>query len=236
MIGIYKDVGSGEESLIETYNTFKTFSSEKVIYISTYDILENDILKDLKLLIIPGGRDLPYCEKLNGKGVKLIKNFVNTGGSYLGICAGAYFACNKVIFDEGGELEVIGDRELKLIDTEAIGPAFGAGTYKYNSDFGQKLLKVDNFYAYFNGGCYFKDPKADIISFYDGLEKKPSIIFSKYGKGKVLLTGIHFEFSKESILNKKFSTKEKNNFIKSLLNREMFIKKVLLKLNVLRIK
>lgn len=66
------------------------------------------------LLVIPGGRDLPYVDELTTKTrvTKRIKEFVSEGGRYLGICAGAYFGCNEVRFDQGGGLDVTGKRDL----------------------------------------------------------------------------------------------------------------------------
>jgi biotin--protein ligase len=66
------------------------------------------------LLVIPGGRDLPYVEELTTKTrvTKRIKEYVAEGGRYLGICAGAYFGAEEVRFDVGGGLEVAGQRDL----------------------------------------------------------------------------------------------------------------------------
>lgn len=66
------------------------------------------------LLIIPGGRDLPYVEAMSGRSgiARRIKEYVAEGGKYLGICAGGYFGSKEVRFDEGGEMQVVGKREL----------------------------------------------------------------------------------------------------------------------------
>lgn len=66
------------------------------------------------LLVIPGGRDLPYVEELSIKtnATRRIRDYVERGGSYLGICAGAYFGAAEVRFDTGGNMEVVGKREL----------------------------------------------------------------------------------------------------------------------------
>lgn len=66
------------------------------------------------LLVIPGGRDLPFVDELSLKtsATARIRQYVATGGRYLGICAGAYFASSEVKFDVSGENEVIGKREL----------------------------------------------------------------------------------------------------------------------------
>ncbi|KAJ1568094.1 biotin holocarboxylase synthetase, partial [Cladochytrium tenue] len=50
------------------------------------------------LLVVPGGRDLPYVEHLAPLGTKAVRDWVNAGGRYLGICAGAYFAAARVDF------------------------------------------------------------------------------------------------------------------------------------------
>lgn len=66
------------------------------------------------LLVIPGGRDLPYVEELSAKTkvTRRIKEYVTEGGRYLGLCAGAYFGAEEVRFDTGGEMEVVGKRDL----------------------------------------------------------------------------------------------------------------------------
>lgn len=72
------------------------------------------------LLVIPGGRDLPYVEELTTKSnvTKRIRQYVLEGGRYLGICAGAYFGAEEVRFDMGGGLEVSGKRDLVGLSPE----------------------------------------------------------------------------------------------------------------------
>jgi glutamine amidotransferase-like uncharacterized protein len=50
--------------------------------------------------------------------------FVQGGGSYLGLCAGAYYGCARVVFEPGTPLEVVGDRELAFFPGIARGAAF----------------------------------------------------------------------------------------------------------------
>lgn len=66
------------------------------------------------LLVIPGGRDLPFVEELSikTKVTKRIAEYVSEGGRYLGVCAGAYFAASEVQFDIGGPKQVTGKRDL----------------------------------------------------------------------------------------------------------------------------
>jgi glutamine amidotransferase-like uncharacterized protein len=49
------------------------------------------------------------------------------GGSYLGLCAGAYYGSSRVVFEPGTPLEVIGDRELAFFPGIARGAAYPGG-------------------------------------------------------------------------------------------------------------
>ena len=64
------------------------------------------------VLAIGGGFDTGYLRALGSEGLQIIKDYVNAGGRYLGICAGAYLACHAIEFDKGGALEVCGQRRL----------------------------------------------------------------------------------------------------------------------------
>ena len=64
------------------------------------------------LLAIGGGFDTGYLRALQAEGIQLIRDYVEGGGRYLGICAGAYLACCDIEFDKGGDLEVCGPRNL----------------------------------------------------------------------------------------------------------------------------
>ena len=67
------------------------------------------------LLAIGGGFDTGYIRALNTDGLEKIRDYVTTGGRYLGICAGAYLACQEIEFDKGGPLEVCGPRSLQFL-------------------------------------------------------------------------------------------------------------------------
>lgn len=85
------------------------------------------------LLVMPGGRDLPYVERLRGKGNEAISRFVENGGGYLGICAGAYYGCSAVQFAQGDpHLEVVGRRELSFFKGVSQGPVFAGFDYSTN--------------------------------------------------------------------------------------------------------
>ena len=128
-----------------------------------------------KLLVLPGGRDLPYCQMLNGHRNAEILDYVRNGGCYLGICAGAYYACSRIEFDKDNpSMSVCGNRELGLFPGLGRGPVYSGFSYTDRSgacavpisihpDFTfasqlqpwTKSLMNKELYTYFNGGCEF---------------------------------------------------------------------------------
>jgi len=162
--------------------------------------------KSVSLFLMPGGRDRPYHASLSGEGCRRIRRFVENGGTYLGICAGAYFGARRVEFDRDFPLEVCEERELAFFPGAAIGPAFGKGTFDYASRKGARaaLLETDlgRFYAYYHGGCFFEGDFSGckVLARYADLPGHPSAILEcPVGKGKAILSGIHLETASEEL-------------------------------------
>lgn len=157
--------------------------------------------------VIPGGRDSPYVESLDPVGITKIQDYVQTGGSYLGICAGAYFAAKKIEFALGSPLEVNQERALKFYDGTAAGPVLA--DFEYHTQKGARAAAMacaeTSVMMYFNGGCTFleaeKVPNLQIIGHYqlDDGKKLPAIVHIKHGRGCVILSGVHFEFEPETM-------------------------------------
>ncbi|HEX2579300.1 MAG TPA: BPL-N domain-containing protein [Rhabdochlamydiaceae bacterium] len=160
--------------------------------------------QETALLVVPGGRDVFYHEALDGQGTSKIRKFVEEGGSYLGICAGAYFGAEAIEFEKGGNSEVCAQRSLAFFPGLAEGPAYGKNKYRVDGLQGIEAARVswkgDHFHVYYNGGCQFigahEVPGVSVLSSYLELEGDPAAIISaEVGKGKVILSGVHFEYS-----------------------------------------
>ena len=203
IIYIYQDEGVIPHALLQAMHTFKSVlpPSFTVKTIGATGVIKNDWARDAALLVMPGGADLPYVEKLNGSGNDQIKHYVQNGGAYLGLCAGAYYAASHIEFDEKGPLEVLGTRELAFFKGKAIGPILSKYDYKTESSArGAKInLTLNNLKeatVYYNGGGYFEDADklkdTTVMGYYTN--QKPAIIYIKHGKGHVVLSGVHFEY------------------------------------------
>lgn len=163
-------------------------------------------------LVIGGGRDTGYHNKLCGEGNRQIAEYVRGGGSYLGFCAGAYYATAYVDFDRDGELEVCQARELGFFPDAGVGPAHIDPPFVYNSEEGACASAIewmgpeaiDKLKVYFNGGCYFRDAEkhrdVEVLARYAAIEGSPAAaVECRVGEGVAVLCGVHPEFSCNAI-------------------------------------
>lgn len=167
--------------------------------ITARSIIEGDLQK-FSWLIMPGGRDRPYHAALKGAGNAQIRAFVEKGGTYLGICAGAYYGCKRVEFDAGFPLEVCEERELAFFSGTAVGPAYGKGTFEYDTEKGARMANLGTAHGilpiYYNGGCLFEGDFTHIrilAHYLDLPGHPPAIIECPTGQGKAILSGVHLE-------------------------------------------
>lgn len=207
MILIYNDDGVSADSFMGLQDCFKNSIS-----VSSVDLQCNTLFKNATLFIMPGGRSLPFYDKLGKKGNNNIKAFVAAGGCYVGICAGAYYAARNTIFAQRLSLELILPGELNFFEGAAIGPVFAKNNFAYNTEQGAQMVAlaweskkefatlfpgcVARSSVYFNGGCYFENAdqhsNTKILAVY-AENNKPAIIECRYGKGRAILSGVHPE-------------------------------------------
>lgn len=210
---IYQDEGTSSFSVQSLLLSLQQENLDKKYILGTINSkhLQTDLWQlDTHLLIFPGGRDLPYCHSLQGLPNRNIINFVQRGGSFLGICAGAYYASSLVNFEMGNVLEVVGTRELQFFLGIAYGPAYGLGKFSYENSSGARIANLDirlpnkmsePTAAYFNGGCLFLQVKkyeayVSTISTYVDIDGyPPAIIECQIDKGRAVLSGVHPEYS-----------------------------------------
>lgn len=98
---IYNDSGTGDiRPLRDSLREYFSPQGIKIDTVTADDIIKNDRLNGRVLaFFMPGGRATPYLEKLKVRGNQKIAEYVQSGGVYFGICAGAYYASRNVFFE-----------------------------------------------------------------------------------------------------------------------------------------
>ena len=174
--------------------------------LSTAGLLQGGWRQECAVLVMPGGADLPYCRHLDGPGTAAIRDFVESGGSYLGLCAGAYFACRRVVFEPGSRLEVVGDRELAFFPGVARGSVYPGFEYesergavaaalRFRSAGGQEWARCMD---YVNGGPAFEVAAGEgagvtVLATYSQRAHAVAAVCCAVGRGRAVLCGSHPE-------------------------------------------
>ncbi len=202
MIHVYVGKGVDGGGLRQLMRSLQLETASPLERLDALELLHSSWERSSSLLIVPGGRDCFYHSDLDGRGTDKIRAFVEAGGGYLGICAGAYFASGTIAFERGGPLEVCGERSLRFFPGLAWGPAYGPNQYSYENARGAKSATISTPLGdggiYFNGGCAFDAPAEDVIGRYLDLPgAPPAILQRQIGKGQVILSGVHLEYQRE---------------------------------------
>lgn len=203
---VYGDEGTSQVGVDSLMAVCEKKLGLKCNKIMAKDIIETDVLDNCKILIFPGGMANFYCRKLNGKGNEKIKNFVNSGGMYLGICAGAYYACDRLDF-HGEEFDVVEEWELKFFKGIAKGSLNELtvdNRYYDETSYAKNFVKIKQFdngkiineeeYYYHGGPTFISDKDYNNYEVIGRFENgKTAIIKGEIGKGKYFLSSVHFE-------------------------------------------
>eukprot|EP00835_Amoeboradix_gromovi_P004277 NODE_324_length_10963_cov_0.175350.p2 type:complete len:535 gc:universal NODE_324_length_10963_cov_0.175350:7003-5399(-) len=222
-IFIYSDNGTSPASV---KNTIKWIKKHTLLDVSPIMHNEFHLLSICELLVIPGGRDKPYCELVNSKS-DLLLNYMYNGGKYLGICAGAYFASSFVEFQLDTPYQVIGKRPLSLFNGTAMGTIYP--NFQYQSESGAHVVPISGDFktlCYYNGGPMFiaHDNLHSPIMRYD-LNNEMAILKVNVGKGTAVLSGVHLEYDEheDKKLNQKLlSTQRSRNKLSAYILNDIF--------------
>lgn len=155
----------------------------------------------VRVLIVPGGESWQYLAELGDLGASAIRSFVQQGGGYIGICAGAFYATSV---REGGYKTGpygIGLLEGTAYDGTALKTApFIEGMMDFDFPWTSLLNSLkDKYRIVLLGGPSFRYGKdeamrkgIEVLSEFQGI-REPAMITLHYGKGRVFLSGPHLE-------------------------------------------
>lgn len=191
---------SSREALVEMF----VWMNASVTVLSATSI-KNGVLDGYDLLVVPGGFAGDYNEDLGGTGRSMIRTFIQNGGAYFGICAGAYFACDWIIW-EGTPIEYYLDLfsgcGIGAIDEIMPWPGYTMCQINIASD--SELIHLsqepENHTVMYYGGPYFvpnNPEEIEVIARYS-VNNEPAMIAFEYETGRVFLSGPHPEWEEDS--------------------------------------
>jgi glutamine amidotransferase-like uncharacterized protein len=174
-------------------------------------------LDDYDVLMWPGGHYPAYWGEVGPEGKAEIQEFVSGGGGYLGICAGAYYAADYMVWMDDGDYpppdyKVEGDAEnLDLFPGVAYGPIFEIADRPEPGWAMTEINLVDQTHPItesmsnpmtmlYAGGPYlnpYDNASVSILGEYD-VTGTAAIVACAYGEGRVFLIGPHGEIEERS--------------------------------------
>lgn len=180
------------------------------------DIQAGDLM-NFDVLIWPGGHYPAYWEEVGQVGKTKIQEFVTNGGGYLGICAGAYWACDYMVWMDDDafpppDYKVEGDEEnLDLFPGVAWGPIFEIAD-RPEPGYAMTQINITDpthpitdslpsaYQMLYAGGPYiqpYDQTEYSVLGIYN-VTSDPAIVSCEYGAGRVFLIAPHGEIEEQS--------------------------------------
>jgi glutamine amidotransferase-like uncharacterized protein len=204
---IYNGAGTWEPSK----TAFKNFLEWKGLsweHVSKNDINKGKLIGNYLGLFMPGGWAGDYNRDIKSSGDQHIRNFISQGGGYIGMSAGAFYACDVTIW-EGN----VYDYPSNIFDGDCIGPIeeiapwpeYVMTTMDIEASHEVNLYEPAQRNVLYYGEPYFVAHSGQemltmarwIVPSNPIADGAPGIISFNYGQGRVILVGPHPEIEED---------------------------------------
>ncbi len=198
----------------------RMFKDMTIQPLNRHQLAEMDVINNNTFLfVLPGiiGEECLYPAHIGTKGFSKITDFINNGGAYLGLCAGAYHALSTIKYEPPTILQPkLQNNTNRFIAGVASGPI--ATHYvpdEADNDFSgctTITLLVDGSASFETDICYGNGPilypaegeDYKIIARYKDVEgQPPAIILKQFGNGLVIASGVVPQYGAEPVLVEK---------------------------------
>lgn len=196
-IGIYYGTGAQTASATAIKLCLEAAGRDQVDLLTEAEIQSS--LDDYRLLIIGGGDPIEILDALGYTGRERVKSMVSSGGSYIGIGAGAYLSGDSMVVNNFGQSA----EPFGFFRGTASGPIPGLPVppnyYMTSVDLTDSVLEPTGILSlsllYYGGPSFsiIDPPDAVSIGTLTGLSLSAGLRF-EYNFGRVLVTNVHPEF------------------------------------------
>ncbi|MEW6113492.1 MAG: BPL-N domain-containing protein, partial [Thermodesulfobacteriota bacterium] len=201
-VALYSGPGTWPESVLAAEEMFGWlgFQVERV----GPEFISNQTMDTSAILVIPGGDMYQYSQDISPAGKENIRDYVGAGGAYVGICGGAYFASEEVIW-RGHRLPM---DPVAVFPGMAQGPIDEIAPYP---EYRMAQLDVEDaanpmvhsmpdtmWMLYYWGPALIPNTDAEVVQLARfGATGRPAMIAFGYGLGRVFLVATHPEIEED---------------------------------------
>ncbi|MEP6667566.1 MAG: BPL-N domain-containing protein [Chthoniobacter sp.] len=201
-VALYDDAGAVGKGVPSVSEILKHAGGYEITTFKTGDIAKG-VLENKDVVIFTGGSGSKEGTTIGDAGREAVKKFVQDGGGYLGICAGAYLACSKYPWSLG-LLDAqtvsskwrrgVGDVQLEI--TPAGQHLSSLSTEKRNIHYANGPIikpagRTD--LAPYEPLAFFRTELAEHDSPVGAMVNSPAIVRGRFGKGRVIISSPHPE-------------------------------------------
>lgn len=202
-VAIYEGPGSGDGGVQNVEDGAKRLPGAKVTRLAPAQIGTVDLSSNFDVIVFSGGSGSGQAKAIGEAGRANVKKFVENGGGYVGVCAGAYLACANY------------EWSLGILDARTVSSKWKRGRGFLDLDAepaGESIFgKVsETFKVRYNNGPVIKPMGSDDIPDYKtvftfktevaendtpvGVQVgSPAMAIGEFGKGRVFISSPHPE-------------------------------------------
>lgn len=201
-IALYSDKSAWDKSVTALENMYKHM--DKTVIKVNADYINSNSLQNFKIICFPGEDMYQYSQDITNEGKEKIRTFVKNGGGYIGICGGAYFAAETIIW-QGNHLPMT---SLALFKGSAEGTIDDIVPYPKMDmcmvnitdtlhEITQDISSPQWILYYWGPVLIPETVEVTVLGKYNTVDQ-PAILAFEYGSGKVFITGTHPEIEEDS--------------------------------------
>lgn len=201
-IAIYQTPASSNSGMHMLRHRIERLEGAHVAEFTPAEFATND-LSTFDIVVFGGGSGSKQSERIGKEGRDAVRKFVEGGGGYLGICAGAYLACKG--FDWG----------IGILDARTVSPKWVRGHARLElelSDAGREVFGdvPGRFFVSYHNGPVIQPlgddslPDYEVLTWFrteaNGKESphgvmvnSPAVVRARFGKGRVITISPHPE-------------------------------------------
>jgi glutamine amidotransferase-like uncharacterized protein len=183
---IYKGPGACESGCAESAAEVARTAGLLPVFVGPDQLPNTDIFREAAVWIQPGGRSSVVFQHMNPILKKWITDFVYSGASYVGFCAGGFFSTSEIA-DRGQEGLGIIPGINRLYEESDL------AVYQVDINWEGKLRNI-----YWEGGPYFvlpqsypEDREAWPVAYYPN--GSLAAVKARFGEGRAFVSGPHPE-------------------------------------------